>query len=81
MNRELKKEDIYLVGFSIMIITLVIGVGVLLLRDVAEIPFKLCEDKTGLITNLEEGYIWYDCDKVNNITVSLNMGNISNLKH
>ena len=51
----------------------VFGVGWIVLKDVSDIPFKLCENETGLIIDPEQDYVWYDCDKVNNVTVGLAM--------
>jgi len=67
----MKKETIFSIIFLVAVISLVIGVGYIVIMDVAKIPFKLCDNKTGLIMNPEEDYIWYDCDKVNNITIAL----------
>ena len=67
----MKKETIYSIGMIVFVIIVSVGVGFLVLKEVSDIPFKLCQNKTGLVIDPEQDYIWYDCDKVNNITVSL----------
>lgn len=52
-------------------LALVLGVGWIVLKEVSDVPFKLCEDKIGLIQDPKQEYIYYDCDFINNITVTL----------
>lgn len=57
--------------FFFITLLLVIFMGVHVINEVYKVPYKLCHNQTGLMKDPKIGYIWYDCNIVSNITISI----------
>ena len=66
MKKETKNNIIGMV-VAIISVSLIFGVGLLVITNVEIVPWDFCEDKIGI--QQYDNYTYYDCDVANNMSL------------